>query len=559
MKYRFQWTFPLLISPHDNKTIYVTSQHVHRTTNDGQSWDVISPDLSLNDKSMQGFSGGLTGDNIAVEYANVIYAFDESPVKKGILWAGTNDGLVHISKDNGDTWTNVTKNIPNLPKLGVVRNIEASRWNEGKAYLTIEFHQVGNFEPYVYKTENFGKSWKKITAGIKEGNLSYTRCVKEDPVKEGLLYLGTENKLYVSFNDGENWQEMMSNLPHAPMYWIDIQEHFNDLVLGTYGRGIWILDDISPLQQMDENIVKKDIHLFDIKPSYRFHNVTSSLQMFPEASTGADPPNGASINYWLKESQQNVKIIITDSNSDTIKTINEKGSKGINRLWWDFKGESTDEIILRTKPQFAEWVSLGDERKRKLPFSISIMSPPGIYNINLILGDEVVTKSLEVMKDPHSDGNMEDIILQDNLMRKIYDDVNITAHYINSIEIIRRQLLDLKSMISNTSKDESLISTVEKLEKQFLNVEKKLVQLKETGTGQDDVRFEKMIGEKLAYLAGNVPNADFRPADSYYEVYDLLHKRLEEVGLEYNNLRNKDLKNVIEELNENGINTIVLK
>ena len=559
LKYRFQWTFPLLISPHDNKTIYVTSQHVHRTTNDGQSWDVISPDLSLNDKSMQGFSGGLTGDNIAVEYANVIYAFDESPVKKGILWAGTNDGLVHISKDNGDTWTNVTKNIPNLPKLGVVRNIEASRWSEGKAYLTIEFHQVGNFEPYVYKTENFGKSWKKITTGIKEGNLSYTRCVKEDPVKEGLLYLGTENKLYVSFNDGENWQEMMSNLPHAPMYWIDIQEHFNDLVLGTYGRGIWILDDISPLQQMDENIVKKDIHLFDIKPSYRFHNVTSSLQMFPEASTGADPPNGASINYWLKESQQNIKIIITDSNSDTIKTINEKGSKGINRLWWDFKGESTDEIILRTKPQFAEWVSLGDERKRKLPFSISIMSPPGVYNINLILGDEVVTKSLEVMKDPHSDGDMEDIMLQDNLMRKIYDDVNITAQYINSIEIIRRQLLDLKSMISNTSKDESLISTVEKLEKQFLNVEKKLVQLKETGTGQDDVRFEKMIGEKLAYLAGNVPNADFRPADSYYEVYDLLHKRLEEVGLEYNNLRNKDLKNVIEELNENGINTIVLK
>ena len=559
LKYRFQWTFPLLISPHDNKTVYVTSQHVHRTTNDGQSWDVISPDLSLNDKSMQGFSGGLTGDNISVEYANVIYAFDESPVKKGILWAGTNDGLIHISKDNGETWTNVTKNIPNLPKLGVVRNIEASRWNEGKAYLTIEFHQVGNFEPYVYKTENFGKSWKKITTGIKEGNLSYTRCVKEDPVKEGLLYLGTENKLYVSFNDGENWQEMMSNLPHAPMYWIDIQEHFNDLVLGTYGRGIWILDDISPLQQMDENIVKKDIHLFDIKPSYRFHNVTSSLQMFPEASTGTDPPNGASINYWLKENQQNVKIIITDSKRDTIKTINEKGSKGINRLWWDFKGESTDEIILRTKPQFAEWVSLGDERKRKLPFSISIMSPPGVYNINLILGDEVVTKSLEVMKDPHSDGEMEDIMLQDNLMRKIYDDVNITAHYINSIEIIRRQLLDLKSMILNTSKDESLILTVEKLEEQFLKVEKKLVQLKETGTGQDDVRFEKMIGEKLAYLAGNIPNADFRPADSYYEVYDLLHKRLEEVGLEYNNLRNKDLKNVIEELNENGINTIVLK
>jgi len=559
LKYRFQWTFPLLISPHDNKTVYVTSQHVHRTTNDGQSWEVISPDLSLNDKSMQGFSGGLTGDNIAVEYANVIYAFDESPVKKGILWAGTNDGLVHISKDNGDTWTNVTKNIPNLPKLGVVRNIEASRWNEGKAYLTIEFHQVGNFDPYVYKTENFGKTWKKITSGIKEGNLSYTRCVKEDPVKKGLLYLGTENKLYVSFNDGENWQEMMSNLPHAPMYWIDIQEHFNDLVLGTYGRGIWILDDISPIQQMDENIVKNDIHLFDIKPSYRFHNVTSSLQMFPEASTGADPPNGASINYWLKESQENVKIIITNSNNDTIKTINDNGSKGINRVWWDFKGENTDEIILRTKPQFAEWVSLGDDRQRKIPFSISIMSTPGIYNVNLILGDKVISKSLEIMKDPHSDGDMEDIMLQDDLMRKIYKDLNITANYINSIEIIRRQLLDLKSMLSNTSKDESLMLIVENLEEQFLNLEKKLIQLKETGTGQDDVRFEKMIGGKLAYLAGNVPNADFRPADSYYEVYELLNERLENVGVEYNNLRDNELNGVIEKLNEKGINTIVLK
>ena len=175
-----------------------------------------------------------------VEYANVIYAFDESPVKKGLFWAGTNDGLVHISQDNGKTWTNVTKNIPNLPKLGVVRNIEASKWDAGKAYLTIEFHQIGNFEPHVYKTENYGKSWKKITVGIDEGNLSYTRCIKEDPVREGLLYLGTENKLYVSFNDGSNWQELMSNLPHTPMYWIDIQEHFNDLVIGTYGRGIWI-------------------------------------------------------------------------------------------------------------------------------------------------------------------------------------------------------------------------------------------------------------------------------------------------------------------------------
>lgn len=558
LKYRFQWTFPLLISPHDNKTVYVTSQYVHKTTNDGQSWEVISPDLSLDDEKMQGFSGGLTGDNIAVEYANVIYAFDESPIQKGIFWAGTNDGLVHVSQDDGKTWNNVTKNIPDLPKYGVVRNIEASKWHVGKAYLTIDFHQVGNFAPYVYKTENFGKSWKKITQGIKEGNLSYTRCIKEDPVKEGLLYLGTENTLYFSFNDGEYWQEMMSNLPHTPMYWIDIQEHFNDLVLGTYGRGIWILDDLSPFQQMDKSIIKKRMHLFDLKSSYRFHNITSSLQMFPEASTGTDPPSGASINYWLQEKQE-VEIIILNAKNDTIKTIKDKGIKGFNRVWWNFQGESTDEITLRTKPLYAEWVSLDKNRERKVPFNLSIMAPPGTYHVLLKLGEEVMSKTLEVIKDPHSEGTMADISLQNGLMKKIYDDLNLTANYINSMEITRRQLLDLKSILSNTNQKEVLIALIDSLALDFLNLEKKLIQLKATGTGQDDVRFKKMIGEKLAYLGGNVPNADFRPADSYYEVYELLSDRLKEVGVQFEKLKSERVKEVLDILSEAGVNMIIIE
>ena len=558
LKYRFQWTFPLLISPHDNKTIYVTSQFVHRTTNDGQTWEVISPDLSLNDKSMQGFSGGLTGDNIAVEYANVIYAFDESPVKKGLFWAGTNDGLVHISQDGGETWTNVTKNIPNLPKLGVVRNIEASKWDEGKAYLTIEFHQVGNFEPYVYKTENYGKSWKKITEGISPGNLSYTRCIKEDPVREGLLYLGTENKLYVSFDDGGNWQELMSNLPHTPMYWIDIQEHFNDLVVGTYGRGIWILDDISPLQQLNSDVSSKSIHLFDIKPSYRFQNVTSTLQMFPEASTGQDPPSGASINYWL-EKDEDIKIIIKNSENDTVKTINDKGRKGINRVWWNFMGEKSDAMVMRTKPIYADWVSLGDDRVRNIPSTISIMQPPGTYTVSIQSGEIISKKDLVVIKDPHSEGTIADIKLQNELMQKIYSDLNSTAKYVNSIESVRRQLLDLKSMLSVSGKEEKLISEVDILENKFLELEKKLLQLKITGKGQDVVRYPKMIGEKLSYLAENVQISDFKPADSYYDVYQVLKKRLDEVGDDYDTLINTDLNQFIEKMNLMGINTIVLR
>ena len=226
VKYRFQWTFPLLISPHDHNTIYVTSQHVHRTTDKGEHWDLVSPDLTTNDSTKMQISGGLTPDNIGVEYACVIYAFDESPVQKGVLWAGTNDGLVQISQDNGKTWTNVTKNIPDLPPLGTVRNIDASKWDPGRAYITVDFHEVGNFDPYVYKTNNYGESWQRITDGIPKSTLSYCRHILEDPVKEGLLYLGTENALYISFNDGKKWIPFNSNLPATPVYWMQVQRTF---------------------------------------------------------------------------------------------------------------------------------------------------------------------------------------------------------------------------------------------------------------------------------------------------------------------------------------------
>src|SRR5215212_6855996 len=251
LKYRFVWTFPLTISPHDHKKLYVGSQVVHQTTDDGQSWQVISPDLTTNDKTKQGFSGGLTGDNIGVEYFSTIFAIAESPKEKGLIWVGTNDGLVQLTRDGGKNWTNVTKNIPKLPPWGTVSNIEPSRYEPGTAYLTVDFHQVNNRDPFIYKTKDYGKTWKAITDGIPRSMLSYAHCVREDPVRAGLLYVGTENGLYVSFNDGEKWESLQSNLPRAPVYWIAVQEHFNDLVIATYGRGFWILDDLTPVQQMN--------------------------------------------------------------------------------------------------------------------------------------------------------------------------------------------------------------------------------------------------------------------------------------------------------------------
>ena len=184
----------------------------------------------------------------------MVFAIDESPLQEGVLWAGSNDGLVQVTRDGGQSWTNVTENIPGLPPWGTVSNIDASRYEAGKAYITVDFHQVNDRRPYVYKTDDYGRTWTKIVSGIPESPLSYAHCVREDPVRPGLLYVGTENALYVSFDDGASWQSLQNNLPHAPVHWIEVQEHFNDLVVSTYGRGFWILDDITPLQQLNDPV-----------------------------------------------------------------------------------------------------------------------------------------------------------------------------------------------------------------------------------------------------------------------------------------------------------------
>ncbi|KKL18107.1 hypothetical protein LCGC14_2478830, partial [marine sediment metagenome] len=322
LKYRFQWTFPLHVSQHDNNTIFVTSQYVHRTTNGGQSWQVISPDLTTNDKTKQGISGGLTPDNIGVEYCCVIYAFDQSPVDPNVLWTGSNDGMVYVTRDGGQSWTNVTDNIPDLPPDGVVRNIDASKWDAAKAYIAIEHHQQGNFEPHVYKTANYGEDWEKIVDGIADSPLSYAREILEDPVRPGLVYLGTENALYVTFNDGDTWQPLMNNMPPAPMYDMVVQEHFNDLVVGTYGRGFWIMDDLSPLQQLTSDVASADAYLFEPRSAYRFHNITSSMSMSNDPTAGENPQYGASINYWLGSDQAgDVEIRVASESGETIRTL----------------------------------------------------------------------------------------------------------------------------------------------------------------------------------------------------------------------------------------------
>ena len=555
VKYRFQWTFPLLISPHDHNTVYVASQFLHRTTNGGQSWEIVSPDLSLNDVSKQQFSGGLTGDNIGVEYANVIYALDESPLKQGLLWAGTNDGLVHVSQDNGANWTNVTANIPDMPEYGAVRNIDASHFHEGTAYLTVDAHEMGDFNPYVYRTADYGKTWTRITSGIEDSPLSYARMVKEDTINPDLLYLGTENALYFSLDKGSNWQSFMTNLPSSPMYWMDIPEHFNDLVVGTYGRGIWILDDLTPIQQFSQKVAASSIHLFDPKDAYRLQPITGVMQFFKEPSFGDDPPTGTSLHYWLSEEmEEKVTLVIANEAGETVRSIEHEGKVGINRVWWDFKEDPTTTMTLRTKPIYADWYPMNDDRTRKSPVSpLSLMASPGVYTVTLKAGDVEQTQSFELKKDPNSEGTMADIRAQKELLDKIRSDFEAMSLAVNEAEQLRRQLRDLMPNVAG-----DVLEKVKALDSLVTDVENQILQIKHTGKGQDAIRLPGMIMEKLSYLAMTVAIADFKPADQYLGVYEQLHAEWLEAQKAWEQAKESDLASLLGLLAEKEIGPLIV-
>jgi len=524
LKYRFVWTFPLTISPHDHKKLYVGSQFVHQTTDDGQSWQVISPDLTTNDKSKQGFSGGLTGDNIGVEYFSVIFAIAESPKEKGVIWAGTNDGLVQLTRDGGKNWTNVTKNLPNLPPWGTVSNIEPSRYEPGAAYLTIDFHQVNNRDPFIYKTKDYGKTWKLITNGIPHSMLSYAHCVREDPVRKGLLYAGTENGLYVSFDDGENWEPLQSNLPHAPVYWMVVQEHFNDLVVGTYGRGFWILDDLTPIQQMNQTVRDSSAHLFPPHLTYRFRPVTVPVTMSDDPSAGQNPLYGAAISYYLKSAPTgDVRIRIQDSTGQTVRTLNGTKNAGLNRVTWNLEGEQTTDVRMRTSPEFAPEVKLGPDGTRSAPGAgrIGILLPPGNYTVKLVVGGQELSQPLVVKKDPNSGGTEADIAAQHAMMLELWKDLDSGAKMVNQIELIRSQLDKLTAVEVKTA--------AAAFDKKLIEIEEDLIQRKATGQGQDTVRYPPKLLSKIGYLAGGLSSGDFGPTKQQREVHALLKKQLAEL------------------------------
>jgi photosystem II stability/assembly factor-like uncharacterized protein len=563
LEYRFQWTFPLAMSPHDRNTIYAGSQMVHRTRNGGQSWERISSDLTLNDKERQLISGGLNPDNVGVEYAGVVFAIAESPLEKGTIWAGTNDGRVHVSRNDGASWTDVTAGIPNLPPWGTVSNIEPSRHSAGTAYVTVDFHQVNNRDPFVYQTADYGRSWKSIGGGVPRSPLSYAHCLREDPVRKGLLYLGVENALYVSFDDGEKWLPLQNNLPHAPVHWMAIQENFHDLVVATYGRGFWILDDITPLRQLDSDVLKKNAQLMAPRAAYRFIPITEPMMDSDDQTSGTNPPYGASLNYFLKTAPEDqkaeVKLVIKDAKGETVRTLDGTKEAGINRVWWDLTYEPSTEIKLRTKPVHASWVKMGEDGTRPYPGfggRVRVLVPPGTYSVTLKAAGEEMTQSLEVRKDPNSEGAPADIETQTARLLQIRDDLNAVVDMIHRLEWTRKQLYDLKDV---QKEDEAIVKAIDELDQKLLDVEENLHETKVTGRGQDALRWPSRLVFKLAHLANGIGTADFAPTDQQIAVHEMFQKQIRELKTRVDGLLETDLGAFNAMLREKNIANVVPK
>ncbi|MBY0497225.1 MAG: sialidase [Cyanobacteria bacterium] len=557
LRYRFNWTMPLTMSPHDRNTVYVGSQHVHRTTNRGQSWEVISPDLSTNDKARQQFSGGLTGDNIGVEYAFTVMAIAESRLERGVIWAGTNDGQVQVTRDNGKTWTNLTKNIPSLPPWGTVGNIEPSKYDAATAYLTVDLHQVNNRDPFVYKTTDYGRTWRTITNGIPRSMLSYAHCIKEDPVRRGLLYLGTENAIYVSFDDGENWQPLQTNMPHAPVYWIAVQEHFNDLVIATYGRGFWILDDLSPLQQLTPQVTSADAHLFPPRAAYRFREITGEAASFQDPTVGQNPQYGAAINYYLRTPPAgDVTVSILDDQNRVIRSLPAPKQAGLNRIHWDLRDEPSPEMRLRTSPLYAPDITVGPDGTRPGGGPrLSILMPPGAYTVRLNAGGKTLTQRLEVRKDPNSAGTDAEIREQFKMLTELRRELEVATDLANQIEIVRAQILNLDKVMN----DSEIMKPARELEMKLVDLQQNLVELRTTGRGQDGVRFGARLLSKIGYLANGLASADFRPTNQQLEVQKILRDEVRKHQTALAAIVGRELKALNELMRGRGVPNIVIR
>ncbi len=527
MKFRFQWNFPLLFSPHDQNTLYAAGNMLFKTTNEGQNWQAISPDLTRNDRSKQGSSGGpITRDNTSVEYYCTIFTVAESPVQKGVIWTGSDDGLVHVTQNGGGKWDNVTPK--EMPEWIQINSIEASPHLAGAAYFAGTMYKSDDFRPYLYKTTDFGRTWKKIVGGLPDN--SFTRVIREDPNRRGLLYAGTETGMWVSFDDGENWQSLQLNLPAVPITDLAVHKRDKDLVVATQGRSFWILDDLTALHQWRDAIA--DAHLFKPEEAYRMEGGGGRLPA--NASIGGNPPAGASIWFYLKEKPKgDVAIEILDSAGKSIKKFTSRppegaeggapgrrfgggparvpAEKGFNRFAWDLRYPDA-----KTFPGMILWA--GNTRGPK--------AVPGSYQVKLTVDGKTLTETFELRKDPRIETTQEDFQKQFDLLTRIVNKLTETHEAIISIRDVRRQAGDTATRVKDHPNGKAIADAAKTLSDKLTAIEEELYQTKNR-SNQDPLNFPIRLNNKLAALASAVGGSDDRPTDQSYQVYDDLAGRID--------------------------------
>jgi photosystem II stability/assembly factor-like uncharacterized protein len=549
-KYRFQWTYPIVISPHDPDTLYVTSNVVHRSRDGGMSWEVISPDLTRNDpEKLQPSGGPITRDNTGAEYYCTIFAFAESPAAPGILWAGSDDGLVHVSRDGGQTWQNVTP--PDLPEWALISIIEPSPHDAATCYLAATRYKLDDFRPYLYKTADYGQTWTEITQGIPEND--FTRVIRADPVRRGLLYCGTETGLYVSFDDGASWQRFRSNLPVVPIHDLVIKD--SDLVLATHGRSFWILDDLTPLRQFDPAQLEQPAHLFPPRTTVRFrtyrgfghppapginYRMTGATRVAFETreietgekvevylDAGQNPPDGVIITYYLREQPEGeVTLTILDAEGNEIRSYSSEKKEP-----QPGQEESKEPLVPKTPGfhrfvwnlRYPDAVKVPDDKS--LEFSGGVLGPlvpPGRYQVRLTIGEQSWTESFEVVRDPRIEASDADLRQQFELALQVWRKLSETHESVNRIRKLRRQL-----EVWETRDDLAEIrEKAEELREKLLEIEGELIQYRAQGR-QDVLNYPLKLNAKLAGLATAIGSADSRPTRQAYEVFADLSGRVD--------------------------------
>ena len=584
LEYRIQWTAPLAISPHDHATVYYGSQYVHRTRNQGQSWEVISPDLTTADPELMRRTGGLTLDDAGPTIAPVVFAIAESPLERGVIWAGTNDGQVQVTRDGGATWENVTAGLRGLPPLGTISNIEPSRHDAGAAYLTVDRHQEGDTATYVYRTGDYGVSWQSLRGDLPQSVFGYAHCVREDPKRAGMLYLGTENALWVSFDDGGHWRELGAGLPPAPVHWLEIQPHFDDLVVATYGRGFWILDDVTALRSFSEAQAADRPTLFAPRPAYRFLGREGQWSEYQSAAAGRNPEDGATLHYHLPtEVDGAVTLVIRNAAGETVRELEDLATgAGLHRVQWDLYEERTPPVKLRTRPQESSKVRLPEEGWRRLTDGgrFAIYALPSEYTLELRIGGEVVGESnLTVLKDPGAAGTAGDLAAQMDTLRGLRALIAEAVEMVNAAEWSRRQLEDLgtawKELRASGSGDgpegsvegaeESLPESAATLPDALAALDGKLAalegiffDLRLTGAYQDSLRWKRLLYAQLTRLAWSISRTDLPPTESQLAVLALLEAELAQARATWRQLQDEEIPAFNRLAAEQGVGAVIL-